>query len=160
MNAKMDMPSPVLGLGLNGLRFGGPFFAACVLLLASMLPALAASSDCVSDDEVDQTVRIQACTRIIDDATEPARNHAIAYFKRGNVWAERHEYGRAIADFRAMIDLDPNFANGYYNRGVSWVFKGDYDKAIADFDTAIGLEPNNGDYYYNRGVAHSYKGED
>ncbi len=113
------------------LRLCLPFLNAPVLILLSIFPALAASSDCLIDGAVDQTVRIQACTRMIDDATESARNRIIAYFKLGSVWAERRDYDRAIADFGAMIDLDPTEANGYR------VAVKDCPKGFAEYRTAI-----------------------
>ncbi|MER8705384.1 tetratricopeptide repeat protein [Mesorhizobium sp. M1088] len=120
------------------------FLVCLVVMLVSALPALSASSDCVSDDEVEASTRIAACTRMIEDATEPLENRGIAYFKRGNALTERGDYDRAIADYSAFIGIAPTVASGYYNRGISWVFKGDYDKGIADLDKAISLDPKYG----------------
>ncbi|MER8408783.1 tetratricopeptide repeat protein [Mesorhizobium sp. M1307] len=71
---------------------------------------MSASSDCVSDDEVEASTRIAACTRMIEDPTEPVANRATAYYKRGEARASQGDYDRAIADLGQAIDLDSKFA--------------------------------------------------
>lgn len=80
--------------------------AGLAVLVVSTLPALAASSDCVSDYEVEPAVRIAACTRMIEDPTEPPDNRATAYYKRGSVFGARGDDDHAMADFDAVIALN------------------------------------------------------
>ncbi|MES0099976.1 hypothetical protein [Mesorhizobium sp. M0019] len=58
-------------------RFFWRTLAGLIVLLVTGLPALAASSDCVSDDAVEASTRIAACTRMIEDATEQGIPSAI-----------------------------------------------------------------------------------
>ena len=94
-----------------------------------------------------------------DKAIELNPNHADAYYKRGDVYDEMGEYGKAIADYNKAIELDPNHALAYYNRGCAYGEIGEYEKAIADYNKAIELNPNDADAYYNRGLAYHGKGE-
>ncbi|MER9678891.1 tetratricopeptide repeat protein [Mesorhizobium sp. M0184] len=91
-------------------RFFWRTLAGLIVLLVTGLPALTASSDCVSDDVVEASTRIAACTRMIEDATEPVENRGIAYFKRGNTLTERGDYDHAIADYSAFIGIAPTVA--------------------------------------------------
>ncbi|MER8950892.1 tetratricopeptide repeat protein [Mesorhizobium sp. M0959] len=129
-----------------------------MVLFALSGPALAASSDCVGDDEADTARRIAACTLMIEDVTEPASSRLTAYFKRGVAWARQNDYDRAIADFDKAISLDPEDASAYYYRGITWALKSDADRAIADFDQAINLDPKS-DAYRIRGSAWLDKGD-
>lgn len=141
------------------LKSSGWALTAAIVLTVSTFPAFAASSDCVSDDEVEPTVRIAACTRMIEDTTEPADDRQTAYGKRGNALVELGDHDRAMADFDQAISLDPNQARGYNGRGWVWFSRGDYDRAIADYNTAIKLEPKKAAIYVNRGLVWKNKGD-
>jgi Tfp pilus assembly protein PilF len=84
---------------------------------------------------------------------------ADAYIKRGNAWAARSEYDRALVDYSMALRLDPGFADAYLNRGVAWWNKKEYDRALADYSAALRLDPGQADAYVNRGAAWAAKGE-
>ncbi len=88
-----------------------------------------------------------------------AKESSVAYNNRGNCWAEKEEFDKAITDYNKAIELDPKFALAYNNRGLIWDDKGDFDKAIADFNKAIELNPKDARFYSNRGVTWRKKGE-
>jgi tetratricopeptide (TPR) repeat protein len=48
---------------------------------------------------------------------------------------------RAIADYDAVLRLDPALADAYNARGELWRRKGDRRKAIVDFGAAVKLDP-------------------
>ena len=69
---------------------------------------------------------------------------AIAYNNRGNAYAAKGDYDRAIQDFDQSIKLNPAYAKPFNNRGVAYLKKGEYDLAIKNLDEAIRLNPNYG----------------
>src|SRR5689334_20148740 len=64
---------------------------------------------------------------------------AQAYLQRGDSYADRHEYDRAIADYTQAIHLQPEYAEAYNNRGYAYYWQGQYPNAITDYDRAIAL---------------------
>ncbi len=65
---------------------------------------------------------------------------------------------KAIADFSAAIQLQPNEGLTYCYRGEALVQQGDFDKGIADMSEAIRLEPKNAARYLGRSNAWYRKG--
>ncbi len=84
---------------------------------------------------------------------------AAAFLARGNAWALKGEYDKAIRDFNQAIRLEPNRGDAFLNRGDAWDAKQEYDKAIRDFDEAIRLDPNDDAAFLNRSIAQHAKGE-
>jgi tetratricopeptide (TPR) repeat protein len=78
---------------------------------------------------------------------------ALAFYIRGNDWAERGEFDRALVDYDAALRMDPLFIEAFVNRGVVWARKGDLDRAIADYDAALRLNPRDGKAIRNRSLA-------
>ena len=66
---------------------------------------------------------------------------------------------RAIADYDAAIQSDPQNAAAYFHRANAWHVKKDYDRAIADYDASIRIEPNRASVLANRGRAKVAKGD-
>jgi tetratricopeptide (TPR) repeat protein len=113
--------------------------------IAQSVPdAVQCQSDTAAADE-----RIDACTRVITGGQVAAQDLATAFYRRGNAWSDKHDYGRAIADYTDAIRLNPRNAGeyhnkaaaAYFNRGLEWRAKGDQDRAIADYTEAIRLNP-------------------
>ncbi|MDR0981837.1 MAG: tetratricopeptide repeat protein [Culturomica sp.] len=88
-----------------------------------------------------------------------ANTTAVEYLDRGNAYADKGDYDKAIADYDKVIELDPINAVTYHNRGIAYTRKGDYDKAIADYNKAIELDPNTAFTYTCRGIAYAQKGD-
>ena len=65
----------------------------------------------------------------------------MAYTSRGDAWATKKEYDKAIADYNEAIRLDPKDAMRLRQPRHRLAAKKEYDKAIADFDEAIRLDP-------------------
>ena len=71
-------------------------------------------------------------------------NDSLTYFTRGNEWAAKKGYERAIAEYSEAIRLDPNLAVAYVNRGHCSFAKEESEGAIADYNEAIRLDPRLG----------------
>src|SRR5215207_2933712 len=69
---------------------------------------------------------------------------------RGNAWADKREFDKAIKDYDEAIRLDPKYADAFNNRGLAWAGKREFDKAIKDYDEAIRLDPKEAIVFYNR----------
>ena len=72
--------------------------------------------------------------------------------------SERGEWEDALADFDAVIDLEPNLALAYANRAVAHSNLRNFDAAVADGTRAIELDPDDPFPYANRGFAHAELG--
>ena len=87
-----------------------------------------------------------------------------AYTARGNVYLDKKDYDKAVADFTRAIQLlpynyEPLMGRGqaYANKGYDNSQPGLYDTAIQDFNQALKLKPNSADTYARRGRAYYYK---
>jgi tetratricopeptide (TPR) repeat protein len=95
---------------------------------------------------------IAACARIIERGNrEPHEARSIAHMNRGISYYDTERYDLAIADFDAVLSLDPGYAPAFNRRAMAYRYKPDPDRALPDFDRAIAIEPNNPSYALNRG---------
>jgi tetratricopeptide (TPR) repeat protein/serine/threonine protein kinase len=68
---------------------------------------------------------------------------AITHVSLGVIWCDvRHDYDRAIAQFRAALQLDSNSFDACYNLGKAYRGKGLLNDAIAAYRRAIAIEPD------------------
>ncbi|MDR0684122.1 MAG: tetratricopeptide repeat protein [Spirochaetaceae bacterium] len=77
--------------------------------------------------------------------------------ERGDAYADKKDYDRAIEEYTQAILLDPDNAYAYHSRGDAYYWEDDYDRAIADYDQAIRLDPDNAYAYHSRGDAYYWK---
>ncbi len=49
----------------------------------------------------------------------------------------------AVADFSAVLDLEPDFSEGYNHRAVARAAEGDYAGAVRDIEEALRRDPRN-----------------
>jgi len=142
----------------------GTALALMLLLLggvatAQRLPRFKNIDLCNGADRTSPDIQIGGCTALIDSGIEPPRVLVIAYNNRGNAYAAKGEYDRAVQDYDQSIKLNPNYARAFNNRGVAYQKKGDYDRAINDFDDAIKLDPNYASAFANRAQTYLNKGD-
>ncbi|MFN6559077.1 MAG: tetratricopeptide repeat protein [Nostoc sp. ChiSLP01] len=84
---------------------------------------------------------------------------ANAYLNRANIYSDRGDYRRAIADFNKSISLQPKNAVAYALRGLNHQRRGDNQAAIKDFNSAVSIDPNNGIAYLARGLSYHLQGD-
>ena len=98
---------------------------------------------CNALDRTAFEARIDGCTALIDARQVTTTTAlAVAYNNRGNAYAAKRDYDRAIQDFDQSIKLNPTYTKPFNNSGVAYLKKGEYDLAIKAFNQAIRLNPD------------------
>ena len=95
--------------------------------------------------------RITGCTAIINSGVVSNENLAVAYYNRGNDYAEKGQFDRAIADYDQAARLKPDSPSTYLNRGHAYGVEGQAEHAIKDYNEAIKLKPDFASAYNDRG---------
>jgi len=99
----------------------------------------------------------QRCQLWGDEVTlwnDALRNHkvAITYNLRGVAYANKGQYGLALADYKSAIDMDKKFAEALNNRGNIYAAIGQHENALRDYNEAQRVKPKYADAYYNKGL--------
>jgi tetratricopeptide (TPR) repeat protein len=71
-----------------------------------------------------------------DQAIRLWPNNATFLITRGNAYANKFEYDRAIADYDQTLGIRPNDAEAFYKRGLAKQKKGDAAGGNADMAKA------------------------
>lgn len=72
----------------------------------------------------------------LSDAIRLAPKNAYLYYNRGNLYAVRNDYQRAIDDYTRAIELDNHLAEAWYNRGLARIHAKNTSDGIADLSKA------------------------
>ena len=100
----------------------------------------------------------QRAIELLNEAIQLDPDNALAYFNRGNIYANLGQYQRAIEDLDRAIQLEPDNALYYLDRGLAYADLGQDQQAIQDYNEAIRLEPTA--LHYNiRAFVYSRLGE-
>ena len=78
-------------------------------------------------------------------------NDAAAYYKRGQLYAQYEDFGRAVKDFDMVIRLAPKDAEAFNNRCWVNAMIGELQSALKDCDNALALRPSYLDALDSRG---------
>lgn len=81
-------------------------------------------------------------------------DHAGAYFRRANAYADRGDHKKALKDSDRAIELKPDYTDAYIHRGIYSNALGQYQSAIQDLTKATELNPKNAVAYSNRAVVY------
>ncbi|MEP6809823.1 MAG: tetratricopeptide repeat protein [Chthoniobacterales bacterium] len=71
---------------------------------------------------------------------------------RGVKYARKKEYDKAIVEFSAAIESQPQDPKNYSNRALSYELSGKLEEAKADYTKAIALRPSSDDYTHRARV--------
>ncbi len=72
----------------------------------------------------------------LSDAIKLAPHNAYLYYNRGNLYAQRSDYNRAISDYSQALTLNQALAEAWYNRGLVKIFAKHIDEGIEDLSKA------------------------
>ena len=103
---------------------------------------------------------ILAIAKGLRDRTARNSKCALAYAKRGDIYAKNGDHDRAIANYSKVIEIDPNCDVAYAIRGDVFTRKGDYDRALIDYSNVIEINPNYTGAYAIRGDIYARMGDD
>lgn len=139
------------------MRFG----AIVTAVVLAVLFARPAPADVLDDcnQSAEQDIRIAGCTQSLETLKLDNKSRANVHIRRGDAYANKKDYDRALADYNEAIRLEPASAEAYNGRGVVYDKQGQPDRAIDDFDQALRHHPKYSEAYRNRGVAYSHKGK-
>jgi len=104
--------------------------------------SLAAISDYVSDWAADPAQALDEAERWAGRALELNDQEPVSHMALGNVLLWRRDLEGALAEFRRMIELDPNFAQGYSATGLALMYAGRPVEALEAFAIAKRLDPH------------------
>jgi predicted O-linked N-acetylglucosamine transferase (SPINDLY family) len=96
----------------------------------------------------DLEAAIAAYSRVID--LDPG--HAVAHYKRGNMYKDRTELEKAIANYDQAILLEPTFAHAFCNRGVVLDRLERLGDALLSYDQALSIDPADAVSHHNRAM--------
>jgi tetratricopeptide (TPR) repeat protein len=94
-----------------------------------------------SADKADPEPIIASCGAVIDNEKTQSADRLKALLARAGAYIREQQDDRAIADYDAVLKLDPTLADIFNARGELWRKKGDRPHALADFGAALKLDP-------------------
>lgn len=98
--------------------------------------------------------------RYLDNALRIAPNHIGALHAKGNFLSQiKDDLPGAIANFKKINVINPQFEEGYYNLGLLYLDADSLDQAYQTFDLAIKVAPDYAESYFFRGMASKLKGD-
>lgn len=94
-----------------------------------------------------------AATKALEKAIQINRTAVLdALWHNGLANIYTGNYGKALAAFNQLLDIDPNSAKGWANKGVALSDLGRYVEANEAFEKAVGINPDMAVAWYDKGI--------
>lgn len=138
----------------NSQDWRGLALAVTLLMTAAGTASAQTRHDCGGPNRAQW---IAACSIIIDNPRENPKARIKALKFRGVAHHFQGDFAAAIADFSAVLALDPNDFEALSDRGLAYQALGDSDRALADDDKAIAVNPKFAFAYFNRAIVEDSK---
>jgi tetratricopeptide (TPR) repeat protein len=90
--------------------------------------------------------------RLWSEVVHRSPDNLLARINLGSAYMMRREYGRAEAEFRAIVAIAPAYPRAYYNLGLLALRQNRTDEAAVAFQRAIDLNPRDADAQANLGI--------
>ncbi|MEI7661279.1 MAG: tetratricopeptide repeat protein [Bacteroidota bacterium] len=87
------------------------------------------------------------------DVIQKDRRVPVAWFNRGNIFSNTHEYKKAISDYNECLKEDPHYLTAYINRGEAKSKLQDYKGAVEDYNLLLRIDSGYLNGYINRANA-------
>ena len=72
----------------------------------------------------------------LSDALQRSPQNAYLYYNRGNLYAQRHDYLRAIDDYTRALQIDERLAEAWFNRGLAKIYAKKTSEGVEDLSKA------------------------
>lgn len=115
------------------------FLALCGLIVSATAATAAADLDVCNQANGEES--IAACSRLLASRRLTPKNRSIIFNIRGNLWSDKGDKERAIADYTDSIRINPKDAHPHSNRAHRYREQGKPDLAFADYESALRLDP-------------------
>jgi tetratricopeptide (TPR) repeat protein len=81
-------------------------------------------------------------------------------YNRGLYFQNRGDVSKAIADYNAILKIDPSYSDAYFNLGyINSVLSANYREAIKFYSEAIRTNDQYAEAFFNRGVCYEKLGD-
>jgi tetratricopeptide (TPR) repeat protein len=134
-----------------------PLISTILLLMLATPAQTGPADDC--NQVADLNRQLRGCTAYIMSGKVEPQNLATAYLNRANIYAQRRQYARALADYDTASQLDPTNPLIAYNQGNTHLDSRQYGNAAEAFTRAIELDATFALAYLNRGIAREALGD-
>ena len=114
---------------------------------------------CSSRDENYNEENVRGCTAFLAEPSLAPPVRAMTLNIRGNTYDALGKHDLAIADYKKVTDLLPDFAAAYANLALQYCRKADFKTALDFYDQALKVNPKSSYAMYGRGVALSRLGQ-
>jgi Flp pilus assembly protein TadD len=88
-----------------------------------------------------------------------AKTSVKEHFDKGNELAQAGEFDKAIEEYQAVLQEEPNNVSALTNMGVAYYNTGQLDQAIAQYQKALESAPNDADIHSNLAAAYVQKNQ-
>jgi tetratricopeptide (TPR) repeat protein len=105
---------------------------------------------------------VDSCIEALDATLSPgehALHRSVLRYNRAQVYAGLGRACDALAEYDAVIELDPNYAEYHFDRGGVLRRMGRDEQALAEYEQAIRLSPPFPEAFYNRGDTRAALGD-
>ncbi|MDD5644594.1 MAG: tetratricopeptide repeat protein, partial [bacterium] len=106
-------------------------------------------------DKIEQAYKYYAEKSKENPGTVSSAKHKL---KLGIIFLKTGDYGKAVSEFVAVIDIDPRIAEAHYNLAYAYQMLGNDDNAINEYKNAITVQPDYSEAYNNLGLLMVKKG--
>ncbi len=97
--------------------------------------------------------------KVLEAALQLDRQNPYTYYYLGNIYVQKlRQPEKAIADYKELVALDPDFPNGYLNLGNTYGLLGHYKQALKAYEKELFVRPRSPLVFFNLGRVYMLMG--
>lgn len=137
-------------LGWNTVLGGALLALSATIFQQTLTPRC----DDYTDDKDKLAEALITCNALLAEAATDSASRADLLHARGRVQHDLGNHARALADYTAALEIDPDNSYALFNRGLIHAVMGNQPRAIEDFNASLELRPDNYQAYHERGLSY------